>query len=153
MHRLANLLLASTLAVSMTIPAASASAQDSYRDRNTQYEADQAAYNAQMRDYNAARFFEAHEAWESVWLHAPQPEKTFLQGLIQVTVAFHHLQRENTLGATRLLTAALRKLEPHSPHFCGISVAPLCDDIRDRLESLTAHPYNLALTPPRIHLL
>ena len=55
MNRLANLLLASTLAASMTIPAASASAQGSYRDRNTQYEADQAAYNAQVRDYNAAR--------------------------------------------------------------------------------------------------
>jgi hypothetical protein len=54
MNRIANLLLASTLAASMTIPAASF-AQDSYRDRDVQYQADQAAYNAQMRDYNAAR--------------------------------------------------------------------------------------------------
>ena len=83
-----------------------------------------------LRDYNTARYFAAHEAWESVWLTAPQPEKTFLQGLIQVTVAMHHLTRANPLGATRLLTAALRKLEPHAPHFCGIAVTPLCDDIR-----------------------
>jgi hypothetical protein len=76
MNRLANLLLASTLAASMTIPAAASAQdsyryrsdqyqdssrdrndqpQDSYRDRNDQYQADQAAYNAQMRDYNAAR--------------------------------------------------------------------------------------------------
>lgn len=92
-----------------------------------------------LRDYNAARFFEAHEAWESVWLHAPQPEKTFLQGLIQVTVAFHHLQRQNPLGATRLLTAALRKLEPHAPAFANLDVDRLCTDIRDNLQCLAAN--------------
>ena len=104
-----------------------------------------------LRDYNAARFFEAHEAWESVWLHAPQPEKTFLQGLIQVTVAFHHLTRNNSIGATRLLTAALRKLEPHAPNFGNIDVALLRNDIRDRLHSLSADPPATQLAPARIH--
>ncbi|MGA1981381.1 MAG: DUF309 domain-containing protein [Acidobacteriaceae bacterium] len=104
-----------------------------------------------LRHYNAGEFFAAHEAWESVWLHAPQPEKTFLQGLIQVTVAFHHLQRSNPLGATRLLTAALRKLSPHSPNFCGIATTPLCDDIRAHLQTLSADPTATQLTPPRIH--
>jgi hypothetical protein len=103
-----------------------------------------------LRHYNAGEFFAAHEAWESVWLTTPQPEKTFLQGLIQVTVAFHHLQRSNPLGATRLLTAALRKLEPYSPTFCGISTTPLCADIRDRLQTLTTDPA-AQLVPPRIH--
>jgi hypothetical protein len=106
-----------------------------------------------LRHYNAGEFFAAHEAWESVWLTTPQPEKTFLQGLIQVTVAFHHLQRSNPLGATRLLTAALHKLEPHSPSFCGISTTPLCEDIRNRLQSLTTTPPTSTsqLAPPRIH--
>jgi hypothetical protein len=90
-----------------------------------------------LRDYNAANFFAAHEAWESVWLHAPQPEKLFLQALIQVTVAHHHLQRDNTVGATRLLTAALRKLEPYPPDFGQIAVPLLRDDIRANLHSLT----------------
>jgi uncharacterized protein len=103
-----------------------------------------------LRHYNAAEYFAAHEAWESVWLTASQPEKTFLQGLIQVTVAFHHLQRNNSLGATRLLQAALRKLEPHSPHFGGISVALLCDDIRDRLQTLKADQHPPQLDPARI---
>jgi uncharacterized protein len=104
-----------------------------------------------LRHYNAGEYFEAHEARESVWLTTPQPEKTFLQGLIQITVAFHHLQRANPVGATRLLTAALRKLEPHSPTFCAISVLPLCDDIRTCLASLTADPTATHLHPPRIH--
>ena len=83
-----------------------------------------------LRLYDAAEFFAAHEAWESVWLPAQEPEKTFLQGLIQVTAAFHHLQRENRLGTSRLLRAALGRLEPYPVDFGGISVDLLCDDIR-----------------------
>jgi hypothetical protein len=103
-----------------------------------------------LRDYNAANFFAAHEAWESVWLTAPQPEKLFLQALIQVTVAFHHLQRSNPLGATRLLTAALRKLSPYPPNFATLNVTLLRDDIRTRLQSLAADPPPTQLIPPRI---
>jgi predicted metal-dependent hydrolase len=103
-----------------------------------------------LHNYNGAEFFAAHEAWESVWLTAPQPEKTFLQGLIQVTVAFHHLQRNNSLGTTRLLQAALRKLEPYPPEFGGISVHLLCNDIRERLQTLTTVQPIPPLAPPRI---
>jgi predicted metal-dependent hydrolase len=104
-----------------------------------------------LRDYNAAEYFAAHEAWESVWLTLPQPEKTFLQALIQVTVAFHHLTRNNSLGATRLLTAALGKLEPYTPNFGGIDVALLRNDIRDRLHSLASDPPATQLDPARIN--
>ncbi len=92
-----------------------------------------------LRLYNAADYFEAHEAWESVWLTAPQPEKLFLQALIQITVALHHFSRNNPLGTTRLLTAALRKLEPYPPDFAKIDVAHLRNDIRDRLEILAVN--------------
>ena len=103
-----------------------------------------------LRDYNAARYFEAHEAWESVWLTAPQPEKLFLQALIQTTVAMHHSTRGNHLGATRLLTAALHKLAPYPPTFANIEVNLLRDDIHACLEVLAAHPQPATLTPPRI---
>ena len=104
-----------------------------------------------LRDYNSSRFFAAHEAWESVWLRAPQPEKLFLQALIQVTVAFHPLQPNNPVGATRLLTAALRKLEPYPSDFGNLSVPLLRDDIRTSLQFLTADPSTAQLTQPRIH--
>jgi predicted metal-dependent hydrolase len=83
-----------------------------------------------LRRYDAGEFFTAHEAWETVWLEAREPDKTFLQGLIQVTAAFHHLQCNNPLGAARLLHAALRRLERYPACFGGISVTVLCSDIR-----------------------
>jgi predicted metal-dependent hydrolase len=89
-----------------------------------------------LRLYTAGEFFAAHEAWESVWLPAQEPEKTFLQGLIQVTAAFHHWHRENRLGTSRLLHAALGRLDRYPACFAGISVDLLCDDIRVWLRAL-----------------
>jgi predicted metal-dependent hydrolase len=103
-----------------------------------------------LRLYNAGEFFTAHEAWENVWLAAPEPEKTFLQGVIQVTAAFHHVQRHNPLGATRLLQAALRRLDPYPPSFGGIALDMLRDDIRDRLQTLAAAGPAPQLAPARI---
>jgi len=102
-----------------------------------------------LRLYEAGEFFTAHEAWESVWLGLAEPEKTFLQGLIQVTAAFHHWQRGNPLGTTLLLQAALRRLDRYPESFGGISLDLLRDDIRERLRRLEAsEPAQLA--SPRI---
>jgi predicted metal-dependent hydrolase len=105
-----------------------------------------------LRLYDAGEFFTAHEAWESVWLGSPEPEKTFLQGLIQVTAAFHHLQRNNPLGTVLLLQAALRRLDRYPEGFGGISVTLLCNDIRERLRTLEAPGGESAcqLVSPRI---
>lgn len=89
-----------------------------------------------LRRYDAGEFFTAHEAWETVWLEAQEPDKTFLQGLIQVTAAFHHLKRKNPVGTVRLLHAALRRLEFYPAYFGGISVTKLCGDIRERIQAL-----------------
>jgi hypothetical protein len=103
-----------------------------------------------LRLYDAGEFFTAHEAWESVWLKAPEPEKTFLQGVIQVTAAFHHLQRNNPLGAVLLLQAALRRLDRHPPGFGGISVTLLCEDVRECLGKLESGAGAAQLVSPRI---
>jgi predicted metal-dependent hydrolase len=103
-----------------------------------------------LRLYDAGEFFAAHEAWESVWLPAQEPEKTFLQGLIQVTAAFHHWQRENRLGTSRLLRAALGRLERYPACFGGISVDLLCDDIRVWLQALEVGAPEPRTSPARI---
>jgi predicted metal-dependent hydrolase len=89
-----------------------------------------------LQHYDCGEFFAAHESWESLWLLAKEPEKTFLQGLIQVTAAFHHLQRNNPLGTARLLQGALRRLEAYPARFGSISVTLLRNDIREWLEAL-----------------
>jgi predicted metal-dependent hydrolase len=100
--------------------------------------------------YDAGEFFTAHEAWESVWLHAPEPEKTFLQGLIQVTAAFHHWQRSNRLGTVLLLEAALRRLDRYPEVFGGISVALVRTDVRECLRQIEDGQMSGQMVSPRI---
>jgi hypothetical protein len=59
---------------------------------------------------SAGLFFEVHELLEPVWLRAEGAERSALQGLIQVAVAFHHVENENAPGAASLLDEGLSKL-------------------------------------------
>jgi uncharacterized protein len=91
-----------------------------------------------LRCYRNEEFFEAHEHWEATWLACAEPEKTFLQALIQVSAAFHHLRRQNQAGAASLLTRALRRLESYPAVYGGIEVEPLRESIRRWLAALSS---------------
>ena len=105
-----------------------------------------------LRCFHSGAFFEAHEHWELVWLAAQEPEKTFLQALIQVAASFHHFQRGNRAGTISLLRSARRRLDKYPEVFAGIGVAALRVAIGDWLEALETVP-NSTLPPiPAISL-
>jgi uncharacterized protein len=70
--------------------------------------------------FNSQQYWHAHEAWERIWLAAEGTDKTFLQGLIQLAAAYHHVQRGTFRGGVRLFDAALSKLAPYPVHFLGV---------------------------------
>jgi predicted metal-dependent hydrolase len=105
-----------------------------------------------LRCFHSGEFFEAHEHWELVWLKVREPEKTFLQGLIQVTASFHHFQRGNQLGTSSLMRAALRRLDKYPEVFGGIQVKPLRAAVRLWLETLEAVPQSSPPPIPRVQL-
>ncbi|HJT17380.1 MAG TPA: DUF309 domain-containing protein [Thermoanaerobaculia bacterium] len=76
-----------------------------------------------IENFNARRFWEAHESWETLWLEAESDLVKFLQGLIQIAAAYHHVQRGTYRGATRLFAAGLTKLEPFPRVCCGVDWA------------------------------
>ncbi len=75
-----------------------------------------------LDQFNHGRFFDAHETWEEIWLPSPEPERTFLQGIIQVAAAFHHCTRGNRAGAQSLLQAGLKKLDPFPETHRGLQL-------------------------------
>jgi hypothetical protein len=89
-----------------------------------------------LRCYQNQEFFDAHEHWEGVWLMCNEPEKTFLQALIQVTAAFHHLKRGNAAGTKSLLYRALRRLDGFPAEYEGVAVEALRANIRGWLDAL-----------------
>ena len=92
--------------------------------------------------YCNEEFFETHEHWEDVWNQLVDPERLFLQALIQVSVAMHHYRQGNRAGALSLLQRALRKLDGYPACFGGIDVASLREDARAWLLALeNAAPY------------
>ena len=86
--------------------------------------------------YRRAEFFEAHEHWELVWLKLEEPEKSFLQAMIQTTAAFHHLQAGNKAGAVSLLGRAVRRMKVCPDEFGGVEVGALREEIRAWLAAL-----------------
>lgn len=81
-----------------------------------------------LRCYRSEKFWLAHEHWESVWLELSEPQKTFLQSLIQISAAFHHLQTGNTRGAVSLLRRALTRLETYPESFEGVDLKQLREE-------------------------
>jgi uncharacterized protein len=90
---------------------------------------DSERYRAGIKLFNRAEFFEAHEVLEDVWRKAPQAEKKFLQGLIQVAVALHHHSKGNLIGAQSLLSRAARNLSAYPEDFGGLQLTSLLRSI------------------------
>ncbi len=77
----------------------------------------------------AERWFDAHEAFEDEWRETADPERDFLQGLVHVTVAWHHAAKGNQPGASRQLEKATRRLSPYAPEHRGVDVASVLGQV------------------------
>ncbi|MGQ0627916.1 MAG: DUF309 domain-containing protein [Phycisphaerales bacterium] len=77
--------------------------------------------------YNHAYWWEAHEAWEGLWLAADGgPTKDALQGMIQVAAMHLRIDAGERDGVVRLLERARVNLsgvlEARAPVFAGIAM-------------------------------
>jgi predicted metal-dependent hydrolase len=95
---------------------------------------------AGIRDFNAGRFFEAHEVWEDLWHGYRGSDRTFLQGLIQAAAGFYHLQTANPKGARSQLAKSGTKLRQYAPSHWGIDVDRLLQQLHGHLAALDQNP-------------
>jgi hypothetical protein len=65
--------------------------------------------------YNAGRYWEAHEALETVWRASRGPARPLWQGLIQAAAAMLHRERGNAHGLAVQGEAAVTKLSGERP--------------------------------------
>jgi predicted metal-dependent hydrolase len=71
--------------------------------------------------FNRGLYWEAHEAWEELWLRLDDEPKLFVPGLIQVAAAGHKAFAQNQpRGCVKLLVSALEKLDRAPPDFLGV---------------------------------
>jgi predicted metal-dependent hydrolase len=103
-----------------------------------------------LAHFNAQEFFEAHEVWEEVWLTEGEPEKTFLQGIIQIAAAFHHYRRGNSDGAETLLAAGIVKLSRFPANHRGLAIDELRNAAKQWARSIGEQENPIARAIPAI---
>ncbi len=97
-----------------------------------------------VAQFNAGEYWECHETLEALWVAERRPVRDLYQGLLQVGVAFHHLQHRNYAGAIKMLRRGLPRLRDLPPICQGVHVAELAGAAR------AVHDAVVALGPDRI---
>jgi uncharacterized protein len=96
---------------------------------------------------NHGEFFEAHEVLEDVWRNAPEPDRKFLQGLIQVAVAFHHRSCGNLVGFRSVLARACRNLSSYPDVYQRVDLAALLSNLEQWRVVVEDNPSTLPPLP------
>jgi predicted metal-dependent hydrolase len=78
-----------------------------------------------VEEFNAGAYFEQHEHFETAWKAETRPIRDFYQGVLQVGVAFYHIQHDNWAGALKLFRRGLTRLRDLPPVCRGIDLAAL----------------------------
>jgi predicted metal-dependent hydrolase len=86
--------------------------------------------------FNRGEFFEAHEFWEEVWDVADDPDRTWIQGLIQVATGLHKLAHGRPDVCRTLLHKALAKLHDVPGALDGLAAGRLRDQAAELLAAL-----------------
>jgi predicted metal-dependent hydrolase len=76
-----------------------------------------------LHAFNQGQFYEAHELWEEVWNEIDDPERLWVQGLIQIATGLHKLSRGRSDICAKLLHKALGKLEGSPEAALGLDLA------------------------------
>ena len=98
-----------------------------------------AHYLGYFECFNRKLYYEAHDVLEELWMMDRKgPNGAFYKGLIQLTGAFVHLQKDRLRPSARLFRMARANLEPYAPTHEGLDiqrVVALIDDWHGRLEA------------------
>ena len=89
-----------------------------------------------ITEFNQQKFYACHDTLEAIWVDAPEMDKRFYQGILQVAVGCYHLSNDNLRGAIILLGEAVRRLCDYQPEHEGVNVEQLLDQAVALLQAL-----------------
>ncbi len=105
------------------------------------------------REFNAGRYFEAHEVLEEALDEVPEHMWELFIGLIQIAVGYHKATQQLWSGARQMLQRGLEKVEPFPPEAAGINLEALRQRVRADIERLHSGRFDAAAwrrRPPRL---
>jgi predicted metal-dependent hydrolase len=115
--------------------------------------AEQPQFELGMRLHNEGSHYDAHEAWEELWIDETDDERRlFLQGLIQVTSAFHKVFfQKQPQSAGRLLARGLEKLASYPDEYLGVGLGAFRRKAKACAEALAAGSEVTRQDVPELH--
>lgn len=78
-----------------------------------------------VNEFNQHEFYACHDTLEALWMEAPEPNKRFYQGVLQIAVGCYHLGNLNGRGAMILLGEGIKRLKDYLPIYEEIDVTQL----------------------------
>jgi predicted metal-dependent hydrolase len=123
---------------------------------------DDACYLGFFECFNEARYYEAHDVLEHLWLGNGRghPDHAFYKGLIQMAGGFVHLQKQaarpdhpkdgrRLRPAARLFALAIANLTPYGPRHLGLDVAAVRALCEAQIAALETSDFRLNPWQPR----
>lgn len=90
--------------------------------------------------FNQGDFFEAHEAWEELWMDNAGEERRFVQSLIQAAVAILHFCNGNVRGARKLHKSSRDYMQPYESPYWGLDIHEFWRQMDACFAELLSHP-------------
>ncbi|MEM1179785.1 MAG: DUF309 domain-containing protein [Acidobacteriota bacterium] len=89
--------------------------------------------------FNAGRFYDCHDAWETVWRSTTPEPRDLWRGLIQVAVGFYHFRtRRRPDVAVRVLRKGAGRVRPFTPETEGFDLESLLGTVEVWIACLEA---------------
>jgi hypothetical protein len=93
-------------------------------------------FHSGVAAFNRGEWYGCHDDFEAVWHETQGRLRPVLQGILQIAVAHHHLERGNQKGATVLLGEGLGRLAAAEPCELGLDMQALQQASQRRLGAL-----------------
>ena len=98
--------------------------------------------------FNAGEFYACHDTLEAIWIEAPEADKKFYQGILQIAVALYHLGNQNLRGAVILLGEGSNRLRGYPGDYAQLDVSDFIQQAIALLTDLQTHEAQRPLPHP-----
>ncbi len=88
--------------------------------------------------FNDKSFYDAHESWELLWTEYALQDALFVQGLIQLSVAFFHITNLNLIGSKNLFNKCLPKLKKFPSNHRDLNLSDIIDSAEESLKMVSS---------------
>ena len=88
--------------------------------------------------FNKKKYYDAHEFWEELWSEYKLDDPLFIQGLIQLSVAFFHISNLNLKGSKSLFQKCLPKLKSFPFNHRNLNLSEIIDCTQNCYEKVNS---------------